>query len=88
MNLSERFLDEAEGYGRGPLTLHDVDIKHLQWLLREAAALAKRYEDAPTGFVVGQAGNVPTLEAAIVHMDDPSKIKGQRVQLVVEGGGD
>lgn len=89
--LSERLGIHAQDVAQAAEPNDDMvlgyhQLRDLAEALTEAAALAKRCEDAPTGFVVGQAGNVPTLEAAIVHMDDPSKIKGQRVRLVVEGG--
>lgn len=88
MRLSERLLDEAEGYGPGPTTLQADDVRQLATLIREAAALAKRYEDAPvveltecnqiegaTDFDWGD------MQAAIGPMKP-----GQRVRLVVEGG--
>lgn len=86
MKLSERLLDEAEGYGPGPTTLQADDVRQLATLLREAAALAKRYEDAPVGFVMGQ-GLLTESRAAIVSMEDPAPVKGQRVRIVLDKEG-
>lgn len=53
-------------------------------LLREAADLARLVEEAPVGQAVGQSGPLPGYAAAIVLMEDPASIKGQRVRLVRE----
>jgi len=52
--------------------------------LDAAAKLARRVEEAPVGQAVGQSGPLPGYAAAIVLMEDPARIKGQRVRLVRE----
>lgn len=90
--LSERLLEAAEEVFAREIKSAANPDDHF-WvldrptsdLLREAAALCKRYKDAPVGPVVGykvaaiQGGHV------MVECNDPSSLKGQRVRLVVEG---
>lgn len=47
-----------------------------------------RVMDAPVGFVIAQAGPdwVSPHKAAVVQMDNPEQVKGQRVRLVAVGG--
>lgn len=59
--------------------------KALAALLTEAAHFVRLVEEAPVGQAVGQSGPLPGYAAAIVLMDDPASIKGQRVRLVREG---
>jgi hypothetical protein len=70
--LSERLQHESEaGWG-----------EDLAGLLREAAALAKRYEDAP----VQEVGALPGTNGGFGAVCLPREYVGQRVRLVVEGG--
>jgi hypothetical protein len=52
-------------------------------IIREAMELAKRYEDAPVGFVMGQ-GLLTGGAAAIVQMERPEDVKGQRVRILLD----
>lgn len=72
MKLSERL----------ELMLH-ARLTDEQSIIREAMELAKRYEDAPVGFVMGQ-GLLTESRAAIVSMEDPATVKGQRVRIVLD----
>ena len=47
-DLVERLIDEADGYGDGPVVVHDIEL--LRALLREAAAALRLA--VPDGFVV------------------------------------
>ena len=70
MKLSEKLLYEANAY------MWNEDI--VEELLREAAALAKRYEDAATGECV-EAGSMPGLEGdpfvGIIIESTPGELK-------------
>lgn len=73
--LSESLLAIAAKYG---MAYDDADV------MDAAAKLARRVEEAPVGQAVGQSGPLPGYAAAIVLMEDPARIKGQRVRLVRE----
>ena len=57
--------------------------------IRRALDALKRVEEAAVGFVIGQSGPdfLGPQTGAIVQMDDPASIKGQRVALVRVGEG-
>ena len=76
MKLSERLEDYADGHRR----LYGDDSR-LAATLREAAALARRVEDAEVTEPAMQAG---TLVSVTVR--DGGHYKGQRVRLVPEAG--
>lgn len=85
MKLSERLLDEAEGYGPGPTTFQADEVRQLATLLREAAALAKSVESAPVGEVVSSGSWTNGHAGTQFHVDVPSpkdSIVGGRVALV------
>lgn len=89
--LSKRLEDLASreyvvGVGVMGTVVDDVFDADTQELIREAAALAKRYEDALVGFVMGQ-GLLTEGKAAIVSMEDPAPVKGHRVRIVLDKEG-
>ena len=55
-------------------------------LVLEAMEVIKRYEDAPVGFVMGQ-GLLTEGAAAIVQMERPEDVKGQRVRILLDTEG-
>jgi hypothetical protein len=57
--------------------------------IRRALATLAAVEAAPVGLVIGQSGPdiLGPQAGAIVQMDDPASIKGQRVALVRAGEG-
>lgn len=74
--LSQRLVEQADAYVWSELTVKS--------LLREAAALARRVEEAPSGFVIAQVVLTEPGNAVMVTVDDPSKVKGKRVRIVEE----
>jgi hypothetical protein len=76
--LSERVFEAAHGPA--------ANYEGLTDLLEEAAAILKRYEDAPVGFVMGQ-GLLTGGAAAIVQMERPEDVKGQRVRILLDTEG-
>jgi hypothetical protein len=63
------------------------DNDYMDWdVVSDAIQLAKRYEDAPVGFVMGQ-GLLTGGAAAIVQMERPEDVKGQRVRILLDTEG-
>lgn len=79
MKLSERLQSLADYFS-------SEEMFHSRALVLEATELAKRYEDAPVGFVMGQ-GLLTQGAAAIVQTEKPGDVKGQRVRIVLDKEG-